>query len=65
MPQQSAEERQPEARRKEIFQALVEAQDQQLSVSQSRRLIVRQYSISENQLREIEQEGLDGQWPPL
>jgi hypothetical protein len=65
MTLQHTEEPLPEPRRKEIFQALVEAQDRQVSVAQSRRLISRQFGVSENQIREIEQEGLDGQWPPL
>jgi hypothetical protein len=60
-----AEESLPEQRRKEIFQALVEAQDRQVGVAQSRRLIARQFGVSESQIRDIEQEGLDGQWPPL
>ena len=55
----------PEPRRKEIFLALVEAQDKRLTVAESRRLIARQFGVSEEQIREIEEEGLDGQWPPL
>ncbi|HXG10498.1 MAG TPA: hypothetical protein VNK04_12115 [Gemmataceae bacterium] len=55
----------PEARRKEIFLALVEAQDQRMSVSQSREFISQRYGISERQIREIEEEGLEQQWPPL
>jgi hypothetical protein len=54
-----------EARRKEIFQALVDAQDQNLTVPQSRKLITERFGVSEKQLRLIEQEGLDQQWPPL
>jgi hypothetical protein len=65
MPLRHTEEPVPEARRKEIFQALVEAQDRQVGVAQSRRLVARQFGVSENQIRDIEQEGLDGQWPPL
>jgi hypothetical protein len=49
----------------EIFLALVEAQDQEMSVSQSRRYISERFGITETQLRGIEQEGLDRQWPPL
>jgi hypothetical protein len=49
----------------EIFQALVEAQDQEMSVPQSRRYISERYAITETQLRNIEQEGLERQWPPL
>ena len=55
----------PEPRRKEIFLALVEAQDQRVSVAESRRLVARQFGVSEKQVRDIEEEGLDGQWPPL
>jgi DNA-directed RNA polymerase sigma subunit (sigma70/sigma32) len=54
-----------EDRRKEIFRALVEAQDQDVSVPQSRRLIAERYGVSEGQVRQIEQEGLDQEWPPL
>jgi hypothetical protein len=65
MPQREAEEPLSEPRRMEIFQALVEAQDQEMSVPQSRKFISERYGISESQLRQIEQEGLDRQWPPL
>jgi len=59
------EDNPPEALRKEIFQALVEAQDQEMTVPQSRKLIAERFSVSENQVRDIEREGLDQQWPPL
>ena len=51
--------------RKEIFSALVEAQDQEMPVAQSRREIARRFSISEEELRAIEREGLDNNWPPF
>lgn len=54
-----------EHRRKEIFRALVDAQDQKLGVSQSRKLIAKRFGMSEGQIRRIEEEGLDRQWPPL
>jgi hypothetical protein len=54
-----------EDRRKEIFFALVDAQDQDLDVAQSRRLMVQRFGVTENQLQRIEREGLDRQWPPL
>jgi hypothetical protein len=54
-----------EARRKEIFLALVDAQDHELGVAQSRRLVAEQFGVSESQIRQIEREGLDQQWPPL
>ncbi len=55
----------PESRRKEIFLALVEAQDGEMTVGQSRELIARQFDLSVVEVRQIEREGLDGQWPPL
>ena len=65
MKQGQGEKEFSEHRRKEIFRALVEAQDQNLDVSQSRTLISKRFGLSEGQIRRIEQEGLDGQWPPL
>ncbi len=54
-----------EVRRKEIFLALVEAQDQHVSVADSRQRIEQQFGVSESQVREIEREGMHKQWPPL
>ena len=54
-----------ESRRKEIFLALVEAQDKDLGVAQSRTLVAERFGVSEAQVRQIEREGLDRQWPPL
>jgi hypothetical protein len=51
--------------RKEIFLALVDAQDHEIDVAQSRRLVVQRFGVSESQVRRIEREGLDRQWPPL
>jgi hypothetical protein len=51
--------------RKEIFSALVEAQDQEMPVVESRREIARRFGISDEELRAIEREGLDNDWPPL
>jgi hypothetical protein len=61
----NGEEQIAEDRRKEIFLALVDAQDHELDVSQSRKLIATRFGISEGQIRRIEREGLDRQWPPL
>jgi hypothetical protein len=55
----------PEAVRKEIFSALVEAQDQEMPVAESRREIARRFGISDEVLRAIEREGLDNGWPPF
>ena len=55
----------PEPRRKEIFLALVEAQDQGMSPAESRKAVAERYGVSEGQVRQIEREGLDNSWPPL
>jgi hypothetical protein len=54
-----------EDRRKEIFLALVDAQDHEMGVADSRRLVAQRFGLSEGQVRDIEREGLDRQWPPL
>ncbi|MFN4258528.1 MAG: hypothetical protein ACK4RK_04475 [Gemmataceae bacterium] len=59
------EELPPEPLRKEIFQALVEAQDQRVGVAQSRKLVAQRFGVSVQQVRLIEQEGIDHEWPPL
>ena len=54
-----------ESRRKEIFLALVDAQDHEIDVARSRRLMVERFGVSDSQVRQIEREGMDNQWPPL
>lgn len=51
--------------RKEIFLNLVETQDLVHNVRKSYDVVTERYDISEEQLREIEEEGLDNEWPPL
>jgi hypothetical protein len=52
--------------RREIFHALVTTQDLGLmSVAQSRDHVCKQFDITDAQLRQIEEEGLDKEWPPL
>ena len=52
--------------RKEIFHALVTTQDLGLmTVAQSLQHIMKQYDITEAQLRQIEDEGIEKEWPPL
>lgn len=65
MPQHNADEVLPEEQRRNIFRALVEAQDGAMTVAQSRAAVCEQFGLSEAQLRQIEREGLDGGWPPL
>jgi hypothetical protein len=59
------EEAPPEARRKEIFLALVEVQDQDVGVAKSRQIVAERFGLSESQVKMIEEEGLDHEWPPL
>ena len=54
-----------EDQRKGVFLALVEAQDHEVEVAQSRKLVAQRFGISETQVRQIEREGLDHGWPPL
>jgi hypothetical protein len=54
-----------EESRKEIFLALVQAQDQNMGVLQSRGYIRERFGLTDRQVRKIEDEGLDKQWPPL
>jgi hypothetical protein len=52
--------------RREIFHALVTTQDMGLmTVPQSRQHVTKQFDITEAQLRQIEEEGLEKEWPPL
>lgn len=54
-----------EDRRKEVFLALVDAQDHEMNVVQSRKLVAEKFGITDRQLQQIEREGLEEQWPPL
>jgi hypothetical protein len=51
--------------RQNIFRALVEAQDGGKSVATSRLEIAKQFSVTEDDIKNIEREGLANQWPPL
>ena len=51
--------------RMELFLVLVEAQDSEMSVEQSRKATAERFGVSETQVRKIEREGLDANWPPL
>jgi hypothetical protein len=65
MPQHNLEQLLPEPRRMEIFFALVETQDQDVGVARSRQLVASRFGVSEEDVKRIEQEGLDREWPPL
>ena len=51
--------------KKEIFHELVKSQDEGLSVRKSYQMLVERFAITEAQSKQIEDEGLDKQWPPL
>ncbi|MBV9121895.1 MAG: hypothetical protein JO112_00880 [Planctomycetes bacterium] len=51
--------------RQEIFHELVMTQDVVLNVPRSRQIVTEKYDITEAQLRQIEDEGIDKEWPPL
>lgn len=57
--------RMPVDQRREIFHALVTAQDALHDVPRSREVVTKKFGITEDLLRQIEDEGIDQQWPPL
>ena len=65
MIQEIGSEQISEERGKEIFLALVDAQDHEMSVAQSRTLMAERFGVNESQVRLIEREGIESEWPPL
>jgi len=51
--------------RQEIFKDLVMTQDVVLNVRKSYQVVTEKFEITDAQLRQIEDEGLDKEWPPL
>ena len=52
--------------RKNIFRSLVETQDLGLmTVPESIRHVSQQYGVTESQVRQIQEEGIEKEWPPL
>ena len=52
--------------KKTIFSALVTIQDQgELSVTDSMKQVCEQFHITERQLRQLQDEGIEKEWPPL
>jgi hypothetical protein len=52
--------------RKDIFRSLVSTQDTGLiSVPESVQQVSKQFEITETQLRQIQEEGIEKEWPPL
>ena len=55
----------PEDQRRAVFAALVSAQDEGFSVPYSREVTARRYALTVEQVRDIEEQGVNGKWPPL
>jgi hypothetical protein len=55
----------PLEERMRLFLDLVEAQDRDMTVAESRKAVAARFGVSPEQVRQIEREGLDGNWPPL
>jgi hypothetical protein len=51
--------------RRAIFRTLLDAQDSGASVAESREAVSGQFGVSEDQVKQIEVEGMDNEWPPL
>jgi hypothetical protein len=58
-------ERLPLERRRELFVALVAAQDEGLSVPVSRETIAQRFGVGVEMVRKVEDEGLEKNWPPF
>lgn len=52
-------------RRQAIFRSIIEAQDAGASVAKSRTETAKQFEVTEEQVKNIEREGIELQWPPL
>jgi hypothetical protein len=51
--------------RQELFHALVKNQDMGMSVAESRQQVSQQFEVAEEDIRKIEDEGIEKEWPPL
>jgi hypothetical protein len=51
--------------KQEIFHALVTTQDLVQNVRKSYELVTEKFQLNDAELRKIEDEGLDKEWPPL
>jgi hypothetical protein len=65
MPGERADVDLPEVKRREIFSLLVLAQDMEMSLADSRELVLQRFRINPSQILRIEREGLERCWPPL
>jgi hypothetical protein len=52
--------------RKDIFKTLVETQDLGvMPVPESIRHVAQQFGVTESQVRQVQEEGIEKEWPPL
>lgn len=51
--------------RRAAFAELVASQDKGYSVERSRAFVCRKYTLSEEEIKGLEREGIERQWPPL
>jgi hypothetical protein len=58
-------ERLAQALRMDAFRLLVVGQDCAMSIDESRQMVCARFSLPEDEVRRIEQEGLESDWPPL
>ena len=65
MPRHQSDKPLTQAERMDIFLAVAQAQDDRMTVLQARKVVAGRFGVSEQQVRQIEQEGLDNNWPPL
>ena len=65
MTKQDDEHQLPVERRMELFQAVVELQDEGLDNVRTRQRVAKRFGVTERDVRRIEEEGLQGEWPPL
>jgi hypothetical protein len=65
MGDQKEEQFLPEPRRREVFRLLVTAQDLEMTVAESRRMVADTCGLNQGQVMQIEREGLEAGWPPL
>jgi hypothetical protein len=65
MSEHDADNQLSEPLRREVFLALVDAQDHEMPVPESRTAIAGRFGISEGAVRQIEREGMENNWPPL
>lgn len=54
-----------DAQQRAIFAALVAAQDEKLSVSESRAAVASKFKFTVEQVKDVEEMGLKKKWPPL